>query len=139
MDELIKRAVHERIWAIVGASNDRAKFGNRIYRDLRAAGYRVYPVNPNVTAVEGDRAYARLQDLPETPAVVDVVVPSRVGHQILDDATEVGARYFWLQPGAESRDLVDAAQATGINVIHNRCAMVEKIRWDSTAEPTPST
>ena len=134
MDDLVAGAVRERLWAVVGASNDRSKFGNRIYRDLRAAGYRVYPVNPGAQTIEGDRAFATLADLPETPAVVDVVVPAPIGFKILDDSVAVGAGYFWLQPGAESARLIDAARESGLHVIHNRCAMVEKLNWHTTPD-----
>ncbi|CAN5710402.1 CoA-binding protein [soil metagenome] len=133
MDQAICRAVHSKAWAVVGASNDRAKYGNRIYRDLRAAGYRVYPVNPNESDIEGDSAFARLQDLPESVPVVDIVVPSRIGMTIVEDAIESGAEYFWLQPGAESPDLIERAKAAGLTVIHNRCAMIEKIDWSDQA------
>jgi predicted CoA-binding protein len=130
VDTYVGEAINQRVWAIVGASNDRTKYGNRIYRDLRGAGYTVYAVNPNDSIVEGDTAYPRLQDLPEVPDVVDVVVPASVGARIAYDAQEVGAIYFWLQPGAESPDLIRAAADRGLRVIHNRCAMVEKRRWE---------
>ena len=136
MHDDVYHAVREQVWAVVGASNDRSKFGNRIYRDLRAAGYTVYPVNPNESEIEGDVVYARLQDLPETPTVVDVVVPSRVGVSVLSDAIETGARYFWLQPGAESEELISLARDAAINLIFGRCAMVEKIRWDDEPQKT---
>ena len=130
MRDLIEKAVNERVWAVVGASNDRQKFGNRIFRDLRAAGYTVYPVNPNEETVEGHTAYASVADLPEKPAVVDVVVPSWVGQKVARETAEAGISYFWLQPGAESDELIENAEALGLNVIHNACAMVEKRRWD---------
>lgn len=131
MRDYIKAAVDERVWAVVGASNNREKFGNRIFRDLRAAGYKVYPVNPNEEKVEGDRAYASVADLPEKPAVVDVVVPSWVGQKVARETAEAGIPYFWLQPGAESDELIANAEELGLKVIHNACAMVEKRRWDS--------
>lgn len=133
MNDAVSEAVNQRAWAVVGASNDRAKYGNRIYRDLRAAGYRVYPVNPNESEIEGDQAFARLQDLPESVPVADIVVPSRVGMTIVDDAIDAGAEYFWLQPGAESPELIEHARAAGLTVIHDRCAMVEKINWNDRA------
>lgn len=131
MRDYIKAAVNERVWAVVGASNNREKFGNRIFRDLRAAGYKVYPVNPNEEEVEGDRAYASVADLPEKPAVVDVVVPSWVGQKVARETAEAGIPYFWLQPGAESDELIANAEELGLKVIHNACAMVEKRRWDN--------
>lgn len=129
MRDLIAAAVQERNWAIVGASNDRSKFGNKIYRNLREAGYRVFAVHPSEDTVEGDPAYASILDLPEPVAVVDVVVPSWVGQQIAKDAAAANIPYFWLQPGAESQELIENAKALGLNVIHHACAMVEKQRW----------
>jgi uncharacterized protein len=130
MAERIEHAVSARVWAVVGASNDRAKFGNRIYRDLRAAGYTVYAVHPTEETVEGDAAYASIAELPETPTVVDVVVPSRVGQSVAKDAAAAGVRYFWLQPGAESDELITNAEELGLEVIHHACAMVQKRQWD---------
>lgn len=129
MKERIREAVNSRVWAVVGASNDREKFGNRIYRDLLAAGYTVYPVNPKETEVEGNPAFAALTDLPEKPAVIDVVVPSWVGQKVAQQASDAGVRFFWLQPGAESQELIEKAEALGLEVIHHACAMVEKRTW----------
>jgi uncharacterized protein len=129
MRQRIEKAINERVWAVVGASNDTAKFGNRIYRDLRSAGYTVYAINPNETTVEGDPAFPSLADLPEVPAVVDVVVPSWIGQRIAREAADAGIQYFWLQPGAESDELIECAESLGLEVIHNACAMVEKRTW----------
>ena len=127
--ELIETAVNQKIWAIVGASENTEKFGNRIYRDLKRAGYDVYGVNPNAETADGDPVYATLSDLPVKPDVVDVVVPSWVGRRIAEDAAREGIPIFWLQPGAESDELIAYAESLGLNVIHDACAMVEKRRW----------
>ncbi len=129
MNERIQKAVDSRIWGVVGASNDRKKFGNRIYRDLLAAGYTVYPVNPNEAQVEGAPAFATLAELPQKPEVVNVVVPSRVGQKVAQQAVETGVQFLWLQPGAESAELIEKAEAMGLEVIHHACAMVEKRTW----------
>jgi uncharacterized protein len=127
--ELIQEAVNERVWAIVGASENTEKFGNIIYRDLKRAGYEVYGVNPNAETADGDPVHATLADLPVVPAVVDVVVPSWVGRRIAEDAARAGIKLFWLQPGAESDELIQYAESLGLDVIHHSCAMVEKRRW----------
>jgi predicted CoA-binding protein len=129
MRDVIEEAVSTRVWAIVGASENQAKFGNRIYRDLKGAGYTVYGVNPNAETADGDLVYPTLADLPEKPGVVDVVVPSRVGRGIAEDAAREGIRIFWLQPGAESDELIQYAKSLGLEVIHDACAMVEKRHW----------
>ena len=127
--KLIAEAVNNRVWAIIGASENTQKFGNRIYRDLKRAGYEVYGVNPNAGSVDGDPTFSTLADLPVKPDVVDVVVPSWVGRRIAEDAAREGIALFWLQPGAESDELIEYAQSLGLQVIHDACAMVEKRRW----------
>jgi predicted CoA-binding protein len=127
--ELIDEAVNKRVWAIIGASENTAKFGNRIYRNLKQAGYEVYGVNPNARTVDGDPTYPTLAELPVKPDVVDVVVPSWVGRRIAEDAAKGGIPIFWLQPGAESDELIAYAESLGLDVIHDACAMVEKRRW----------
>ncbi len=125
-DDLVAQAIKLGVWAVVGASNDRTKYGNIIYRDLRDADFNVYPVNPKLDTVEGDKAYPRLQDLPERPDVADIVVPPSVGRAIADDARESGVAYFWLQPGAESPELIAYAESLGLKVIHDACVMVAR-------------
>ncbi|MEX2314561.1 MAG: CoA-binding protein [Thermomicrobiales bacterium] len=127
--ELISTAVNKKVWAIVGASENTEKFGNRVYRDLKRAGYEVYGVNPNAETADGDPVYATLSDLPVKPDVVDVVVPSSVGRRVAEDAAREGIPIFWLQPGAESDELIAYAELLGLNVIHAACAMVEKRSW----------
>jgi uncharacterized protein len=127
--EVISEAVNSRTWAIVGASEDTSKFGNRIYRDLKRAGYEVYGVNPNAQSVDGDPVWSTLAELPVRPDVVNVVVPSWVGRGIANDAADLGIRIFWLQPGAESAELVEHARGLGLKVIFHACSMVEKRTW----------
>ena len=76
---LIEKYVNEPVWAVVGASNNPAKYGNRIYLKLKESGYRVYPVNNRERLIEGDTAYSSLLELPETPAVVNMGCAARAG------------------------------------------------------------
>ena len=126
---LISEFVGRRVWAVVGASQDRQKFGNRVFRSLRDSGYIVYPVNPKVGKVEGARAYPSLADLPETPDVVDVVVPPAVTEQIVKEAGQLGLKRIWMQPGAESDAAIAYCNEQGIQVIYDACAMVWKKNW----------
>lgn len=110
-------------WAVVGASNARHKFGNRIYLALREAGYTVYPVNRLQDEIEGDRAYARLVDLPESPTVVDMVIPPERALPVVRDAIAAGVQAIWFQPGAESAEAAALARDHGLIVI-NDCILV---------------
>ena len=119
----------QRRWAVVGVSENREKYGNKIYRDLKAAGYDVYGVNPKIETIEGDRCYASLADLPVKPDVVNVVVPPQAGAAVVADCMALGIRRIWFQPGAESDAAIAQAQAGGMDVVHDACIMIQKQQW----------
>ena len=119
----------QRRWAVVGVSDNREKFGNKIYRDLKEAGYDVYGVNPKLETIEGDTCYASLKDLPVKPDVVNVVVPPQVGPAVVAECLELGLKRIWFQPGAESEAAVAQARAGGMDVVHDACIMIQKQQW----------
>ena len=129
MEELIQEFIDQRIWAVVGASLSPEKFGHKIFRDLRAAGYIVYGVNPGGGEIEGQKLYPTLADLPEKPAVVDVVVPPKVTKEIVRQCAELGLERVWIQPGSESEEAIHFCQEKGIRVVHGACAMIRKREW----------
>jgi uncharacterized protein len=129
-EELIVDFVNRRLWAVVGASQDRNKYGNRVFRSLRKAGYKVYPVNPHTEEVEGAAAYPTLADLPELPEVVNLVVPPPVTEKVVREAHELGITRIWMQPGAESDEAIGFCEENDVQLVYDDCAMVRKIEWD---------
>ncbi len=129
MEGLIEEFINQRVWAVVGASKDPAKYGNQIFRDLRAAGYTVYGVNPRGGEIEGQKLHPTLSDLPEKPAVVDIVVPPTVTEEIVHQCTQLGLKRVWMQPGSESETAIRFCQEHSIRVVHSVCAMIEKRQW----------
>ena len=127
--ELVEDFINQRLWAVVGASTDYTKYGNRIFRDLREAGYTVYGVNPRGGEIEGQELYPSLSDLPEKPAVVDTVVPPALTEEIVRQCAELGLTRVWMQPGSESQAAIQFCQEHGIRVVHHACAMVRKRVW----------
>ncbi|MEC9332491.1 MAG: CoA-binding protein [Candidatus Thermoplasmatota archaeon] len=112
--------------ALIGASNDRHKFGNKIYRDLRSKGYDIVPVNPKDKQIEGDRAYTSIGMMEELPDIVNFVVPPPVAMKVAQEAVELGIEHLWFQPGSESNELETWLEGTkGINYLVNSCIMVE--------------
>ena len=109
--------------AIVGASNDRSKFGNKAVRAFVQKGWQVFPVNPRETMIEGQRAYASIKDLPVRPDLVSVYLPPAVGLQVLPDIAEKGCDELWLNPGADSEEVVAEAERLGLNVVQ-ACSLV---------------
>jgi uncharacterized protein len=113
-------------WAVVGVSDNPEKYGHIIYRDLKTSGYRVYGVNPKLTTILGDPCYAALKDLPEVPAVVNLVIPPQATPAVLRECAELGITRVWFQPGAESDDALTLAANLGLNVLANACIMIQK-------------
>ena len=112
--------------ALIGASNDRSKYGNKIYRDLRNKGYNVTPINPKEEKIEGDRAYASIEEMKELPDIANFVVPPPVAIKIAQNITNLGIKHLWFQPGSESKELEDWLKNTdGIEYLINACIMVE--------------
>lgn len=110
--------------AIIGATGNPRKYGNRIYLDLKAKGFRVYPVNPARIEVDGDPAYASIADLPETPDLINFVVPPPRTLRILEQAKELGLTAVWIQPGAENDDVLSYLDEHGFDCVTNDCIMV---------------
>ena len=109
--------------AIVGASSNRAKFGNKALRAFAHKGYTVVPINPTETEVEGHRAYASVLDVPGTIDMATIYVPGAIGVRVLDDLAKKGIPEVWLNPGADDRQVVDKARSLGLKtVVH--CSII---------------
>lgn len=131
MEQLIQEFVNQRVWAVVGYSADPMKYGHRIYHDLASAGYTVYAVNPRGGMADGKPVYASLKEIPEKPAVVDIVVPPKVTEQVVEECKGLGLSRIWIQPGAESAIAVQYCLDNGLEVIYGGpCAMVHKRYWN---------
>jgi uncharacterized protein len=109
--------------AVIGASNDRRKYGNKAVRAFRAQGYTVYPINPHETSIEGLVAYARVTDVPEPVEMATMYVPPEVGLTVVDDLARKGVTKVWFNPGSESAALVARAKALGLAPVEE-CSIV---------------
>ena len=103
--------------AIVGASSDRKKYGNKAVRAFKDGGWTVYPVNAKLSEVEGLTCYASLDDLPGPIDQVSMYVPPAVGLTMLDAIAAKNPAELFLNPGAESNELIEAARAKGLKPI----------------------
>lgn len=118
-----------RILAIVGLSNDPARPSYRVAQKLKRMGYQVIPVNPLVSEVLGERAYASLRELPVQADVVVVFRASEHVPAIAREAVEHGASVLWLQEGVVSPEAARIASEAGLAVVMNRCIYKEAQRW----------
>ena len=104
-------------FAVVGASTDRSKYGNKVLRCYQQNGKKVFPINPKAPEVEGLKAYPSLAALPERVPAISVITPPAATEQVVRDAHAAGVKHVWMQPGAESDEAVRTAESLGMSVI----------------------
>ncbi len=117
MDKQINDFLDGETFAVVGASRDRSKYGNKVLRVYVQNGRKVHPVNLHADEVEGRKSYPDLASLPEPVHGISVVTPPNVTEQVVEQAATLGIRHIWMQPGAESAAAVESAAGHGMNVI----------------------
>lgn len=111
--------------AILGASRDPEKYGNKSVRAHLATGYRVFPINPKADEIEGLEVYRSLSDLPvDSVDRVSVYLPPHIGITMLPEIQAVNPGELWLNPGSESDEFIQAAESAGLNVIV-ACSIVD--------------
>jgi predicted CoA-binding protein len=123
--ELLRSA---RTIAVVGLSPKpyRASYG--VSEFLQSVGYRVIPVNPNLRDALGEKAYARLEDIPEKVDIVDVFRRSEAVPEIVDSAIRIGARAVWMQEGVVNEEAAARARAAGLLVVMDTCILKDHHR-----------
>ena len=103
--------------AVVGASANRAKFGNKVFRAYQRAGRPVFAVHPSAEKIEGQTAYPDLASLPQSVYGISIITPPEITERIVEEAGQLGIVHLWMQPGAQSDRSVAIAQQFGMNFI----------------------
>ena len=109
--------------AIVGYSPKPQRPSHGVAASLQARGYRIIPVRPALEAGLGEKAYARVRDLPEIPDLVDVFRQPEAVDTIVDDCIALGVKNLWLQDGVINEPAALRAQAAGMLVVMDRCTL----------------
>jgi uncharacterized protein len=109
--------------AIVGASANRAKYGNKAVRAFVQGGWTIYPVNARESEVEGLQCYASIAEVPGPLDRISMYVPPTIGMTMLDEIAKKTPTEFFLNPGSESPELIEAARTLGLNPIQ-ACSVV---------------
>jgi hypothetical protein len=125
LKELLQKA---HTIAVVGLSSSRFRASYGVSQYMQSAGYRIIPVNPNEQEVLGEKAYARLEDVPEKIDVVDVFRRSEFVPEIVDAAIRVGARAIWMQEGVVNEAAAQRARDAGLFVVMDACILREHRR-----------
>ncbi len=110
--------------AIIGASNDRTKFGNKSVRAYLKQGHKVFPVNPREETIEGLPAFGSVLDIPEDIDRVTVYLPPQITLNVLGEVAKKGTKELFLNPGSESTEVIDKARALGLTPVV-ACSIVD--------------
>jgi predicted CoA-binding protein len=125
IDEQIRDFFAGAPHAVVGASRDRSKYGNKVLRAFLQNDLPVYVVNPNAEMVEGQVAYPDLASIPKRVHGISVITPPDITESIVEQAAKLGIKNVWMQPGAESENAIQRGNELGLNVIAgSACALV---------------
>jgi len=117
-----------RTIAVVGLSSQRSRPSHSVTAYMQSQGYRIIPINPHETEVLGERAYARLQDVPEPVEIVDVFRRSEHVAVVVEDAIEIGAKVLWLQEGVVDEEAAARARRAGLEVVMDLCILKEHMK-----------
>ncbi|HXG64773.1 MAG TPA: CoA-binding protein [Blastocatellia bacterium] len=127
--EAIERIFNEaKTIAVVGLSSNPSRPSYNVARYLQSQGYRIIPVNPNETAVLGEKAYPKLEDVPEKIDIVELFRRSDQAGRHVDEAICIGARAVWMQEGVIDEKAARKAQGAGLDVVMDRCMLKEHMR-----------
>lgn len=125
----VTRFLSGKRFAVVGASRDREKYGNKVLRTYLQNGLEAVPINPGGGEIEGLTSYPDLAALPESVDGVSIITPPKVTEKVVEQALALGIKHIWMQPGAESPQAIDAAQKAGVNVIAGGPCLLVVLRY----------
>lgn len=130
MDDIIGKYLRpDSEIAVVGASINPEKYGHKVFKFLKDRLFSVFPVNPKYSEILGVKAFSAVRDLPVNADICDIVVPPNVGIEIAKSIKDLSYKpLIWLQPGAESDEIISFCNENGLPVVYGRCIMQETLR-----------
>jgi len=128
----IKKFLNKKnIIGFIGATNQKEKWGYKKYKELKDAGFNVYPINPKYDDIFGERCFPDLESLidflKEKPDFVVTIVPPLVTEKIVDQCKRFGIDKIWMQPGSESERAINFCEENEIEVVHGVCIVVDAL------------
>ena len=116
----------------IGATIQKEKWGYKKYKELKDAGFKVYPINPKYDDIYGDKCFPNLKSLvdflKEKPDYVITIVPPKVTEKVVEKCKELGIDKIWMQPGSESDNAIEFCKDNNIEVVHDVCIVVDALQ-----------
>jgi predicted CoA-binding protein len=106
-----------KVFAVVGASQNREKYGNKVLRCYLQHGLKAYPINPKETEIEGQPCFPSLSALPEQVHGVSIITPPQITETLMPQIAQANIHHVWMQPGAESEKAISLGEELGLSVI----------------------
>jgi predicted CoA-binding protein len=125
----IQAFLAQKHFAVVGASQDRSKYGNKVLRVYQQNDLEAVPINPTAIEIEGAKVYADLVSVPGTIDAVSIITPPAVTERVVEAAIARGIKHIWMQPGAESQKAIRTAEAAGASVIAGGPCILVSLRY----------
>ncbi|MFA6256419.1 MAG: CoA-binding protein [Candidatus Absconditabacterales bacterium] len=114
------------LYAVVGASNNKKKYGYKVFKDLLDAGYKVLPINPTEKEILGEKVYTNLSDVKEKIDGAIFVTQPIVTQKVLKEVKTLGIKNVWLQPGSQSDAAIEFCKKNTIECVHDACIMIQR-------------
>ena len=122
---------HENKIGFVGATKQKEKWGYKKFKELKDAGFKVYPINPKYDEIYDEKCFPNLNSLIEflnnKPDLVITIVPPGITEKIVEQCKEFGIKKIWMQPGSESKKAIDFCEGNDIEVVHGVCIVVDAL------------
>ncbi len=118
------------VLAIVGATQNKDKYGYKVFKALLNEGYKVIPINPNYSSIEGVKCYAKLSDVKTHIDVVITIVPPNITARIIEQVKQLGLKNVWMQPGSEDKNCIELCKKYKLNCMYNMCFVVDGLSKD---------
>ena len=122
--KLVEKFLDQKNIAVIGVSSNKKKFGSIVYYDLKSKGYNVYPVNPNLEQLDGQKVYKSVSELPQEVKAVVTVIPPKQTLSILPVAAAKGITYYWFQQGSSDVEVEDFCDEHKLNYVSGECILM---------------
>jgi predicted CoA-binding protein len=122
--ETIKKFLEPKEFAFIGISRDEKKFSRHVYKDLFEKGVKMYPVNPKMEELNGEKVYRSIAELPEGVTHALVMTPKAQTAAAIEEGVKQGITNFWIQQGAETPEAIEIARNRNVNFVHKACIMM---------------
>lgn len=112
-------------WALLGATDDKSKYGYKIFRTLEDNGYTVYGINPKYDTIDGLKVYKSIDEVPAVVDGINIIVNPKIALASLPAIKEKGIKNLWFQPGSFNDEVIDKAKEMDFNIEIEKCMYVE--------------